>query len=207
MIFNGRADEQTQIIYRHAPRGEALLEASRTVRRGTLAHAARRPPPRHARDKKPERRSSITSGSIRRPGNDRRAGRHGFDHPSPNGSGHRWENESRALPRNSGFSESPISPMNSIEDDRARGDLLVEILAVGIVDLGCHLELHADRIAISIARSGRFSGLIRPRRRDNPTLVVERISCSGDVIDCPTSCGRTGMRWWSEILTSCSGIR
>ena len=45
-----------------------------------------------------------------------------------------------------------------------RLDQLVEIGAVGGVDLGGDLQRQPERLAIAMARSGRFSGEMRPRK-------------------------------------------
>ena len=85
---------------------------------------------------------------------------------SPNGSGQSIGNSSAAaLPRNSDF--SVVADLADEFDQRIveqRLDLLVEIGAVGGVDLGGDLQRHARAPWRSRSRGpGRFSGEMRPR--------------------------------------------
>ena len=86
---------------------------------------------------------------------------------SPNGSGQSIGNSSAsAPPRKADFSASPISPTNSTSGScEQRLDLVFEVGPVGVVDLGRDPQRAGPaRLAMAIARSGRFSGEMRPRK-------------------------------------------
>src|SRR5579885_851476 len=117
-----------QIILRHARGGETFLEDFATTFPAQLRHApggfhgvlerfhdeTGMPLLHHLGD------GAIT---VR---NHRRAAGHGLDHTRPNGSGQSMGKSSAyALPRNSSFSPSPISPTNSMSGWRSNGSTTV----------------------------------------------------------------------------------
>ena len=84
----------------------------------------------------------------------------------PNGSGQSIGNSSalRLAEEFASSARSSISPMNSTPGRSSSGAIVfAEIGLVDLVDLGGDLERQAERRAIRMARSGRFSGEMRPR--------------------------------------------
>ena len=83
----------------------------------------------------------------------------------PNGSGQSiGKINAPALPRNSPFSPSPISPMNSTSGWSSSGWIVVSKYSTSILSTFAAILIGTPRrFATSIARSTRFSGEIRPR--------------------------------------------
>ena len=84
----------------------------------------------------------------------------------PNGSAQSIGNSSAEAPRKNSFLRSPpTSPMNSTKDDsRSAGERsILKVSPILVVNLGCNLQGHSRLLAISMARSSRFSGEILPR--------------------------------------------
>jgi len=99
------------------------------------------------------------------PGDNRRTGRHGFDHHQPE---RLWPvDRKQKRPR---FSEKwaflALVDLADELDERMieqRFDLSLEKCKIRDIDLGRYLQGIPARLAISMARSGRFSGEMRPR--------------------------------------------
>ena len=85
---------------------------------------------------------------------------------SPKGSGQAiGNNRPAASPRNSGLLIlADLADELDMRLGEKRLDFRFEVVSVDMVDLGGDLYPHAGRAAIRIARSGAFSGEMRPRK-------------------------------------------
>ena len=90
---------------------------------------------------------------------------HGFNHDQAE-----WlrpvdgKQQAAALPKNSVLScFADFADELYIGIDQKIADFGFEIAAIGVVDLSSDTQGHSDALAISMARSTRFSGDIRPR--------------------------------------------
>ena len=165
---SAKAPIEAQVIARHHVRGEPLLEHPAHDPAVELVKFSDRPhrlvfaiddesgfpvlddlgddPQRHAITGVPQAMASIST--------------------RPNGSGQSIGNRSAtAFPRKVDFSPSPISPMNSISGSFNSGLISSRKYPASTAStFAAILRRMPKRLAMEIARSGRFSGEMRPRK-------------------------------------------
>ena len=199
-----------QVVLRHPLGGEALLEpaahfsAVECQEAADLANALI-----NAMHDMAGEPWSMISGTEPGGKQGRRAARHRLDHHQAE----RLRPIDREQKRLRLAQEFGLAALIDLADEldpriaQQRCDLFAEIGFIGLVDFGGDLQGNAKRRAIRMARSGRFSGEIRPR---NATIAAARIVNGRDAnswecrdVRSPTKLALAiGRRWSLEIDTS-----